>query len=78
MRRPTSDLFGSGIGLITLGWEELYRGNHGGNISERSNVFVFNSEYTPGDEFSLDQKTWCLWPLNNGFSQRLGLAIPKV
>lgn len=77
VRRPTSNLAGSGIGLITLGWEELFRGNHGGNISERGNFYVFNSEYAPGDDFVLDGKTWSIWPLHTGFSQRLGLAIPK-
>jgi hypothetical protein len=77
VRRPTSDLLGSGIGLITLGWEELFRGNHGGNISERSGVYIFNGEYAPGDTFTLDNKEWIVWPMFNGFSSRLGLAVPK-
>ena len=63
VRRPTSDLLGSGIGLITLGWEELFRGNHGGNISERAGVYIFNGEYAPGDTFTLDNKEWIIWPM---------------
>jgi hypothetical protein len=76
-RRPAANAIDSGFGLITLGWEELFRGNHGGNISEKSKVYLFNAEYIPGDEFVLDDVTWQIWPLFSGNGLRLGLAIPK-
>jgi hypothetical protein len=76
-RRPTADAIASGFGLISMGWEELFRGNHGGNVSDRSKFYIFNAEYAPGDEFILDGTTWMIWPIFNGFVNRLGLAIPK-
>jgi hypothetical protein len=77
VRRPTPDAIGSGFGLISIGWEDLFRGNHGGNISDRGKIYIFNAEYAPGDEFVLDGTTWMIWPLYNGFGNRLGLAVPK-
>jgi len=76
-RRPTADAVASGFGLVSMGWEELFRGNHGGNVSDRSKFYIFNAEYAPGDEFVLDGTTWMIWPTFHGFTSRLGLAIPK-
>jgi hypothetical protein len=76
-RRPTADAVASGFGLVSMGWEELFRGNHGGNVSDRSKFYIFNAEYAPGDEFVLDGTTWMIWPTFQGFASRLGLAIPK-
>jgi hypothetical protein len=76
-RRPTADAVASGFGLVSMGWEELFRGNHGGNVSDRNKFYIFNAEYAPGDEFVLDGTTWIIWPTFNGFADRLGLAIPK-
>jgi len=76
-RWPSQDLSGTSFQLIALGWTLDRYGNSGGNISDRSGIFLFNGDYQPGDEFALGGKTWSVWPLWAGYADRIGLAIPK-
>jgi hypothetical protein len=76
-RWPSSDLSGTSFQLIALGWTLDRYGNSGGNISDRSGIWLFNGDYQPGDEFALGGKTWSVWPIYNGYADRIGLAIPK-
>jgi hypothetical protein len=75
-RYPAADFASTGFALIPLGWECTYRGNHGGNLTEQTGVYLFNGDYYPGDTFSLNGKTWMVWPAHMGYVNRLGLAVP--
>jgi hypothetical protein len=65
--------------LYPLTWSNMQYGAYGGgNISEQSNVYIFYGDYSPGDEFSYNSKTYTLWPNMQGPTNlRLGFAIPK-
>jgi hypothetical protein len=76
-RYPSSNLAATGFSLIPLGWEYLYKGNHGGNMSDQTGVYIFNGDYQPGDIFGLNGKVYMVWPLYSGFAARIGLAVPK-
>lgn len=76
-RWPSADLSGTSFQLISLGWNIDRYGNSGGNISDRSGIWLFNGDFQPGDEFALGGKTWSVWPIWTGYADRIGLAIPK-
>jgi hypothetical protein len=75
-RYPNPSLSGTGFGIMPFGWEANYYGNHGGNASEQSGVYIFNGDYVPGDTFIYNNKMYMVWPMYNGFSQRVGFAVP--
>jgi len=76
-RHATSDLNSAGFGLLPLGWANTVKGNMGGDVTSISNVYVFNGDYFPGDEFGLGEKIYTIWPGYAGYTNRLGIAIPK-
>lgn len=76
-RYPSSNLAATGFSLSPIGWEYLYKGNHGGNMSDQTGVYIFNGDYQPGDVFGLNGKVYMVWPLYSGFAARIGLAVPK-
>ena len=65
-----------------IGWELMNNGNHGGNFSDKTGVFVFNGDYNLGDEYSIGGTTYSIWPLSNTYSTslsiRTGLGVPKT
>lgn len=75
-RYPNADLRGTGYAVLPLGWENLIRGNFGGNMSEQFEVYVFNGDFQPGDIFGLNGKDYMVWPVYSGFADRVGLAVP--
>lgn len=75
-RFTNATLTGTGFGMIPLGWENTWYGNHGGNMSDQSGVFIFNGDYAPGDTFIANNKMYMIWPMYSGYSNRVGLAIP--
>lgn len=75
-RYPSADLATTGFGLMPFGWEASYFGNHGGNASDQSGVYIFNGEYTPGDTLEYNSKTYMIWPMWQGFGNRVGFAVP--
>jgi hypothetical protein len=76
-RYPSANLATTGFSISPLGWECLYRGNHGGNVSDQTGFYIFNGDYQPGDTFGLNNKTWMVWPVFHGSSDRIGIAVPK-
>lgn len=76
-RHVTSDLNGNGYGLLPLGWTNTVKGNMGGDITSLSNIYIFNGDYYPGDEFGVGEKTYIIWPGYAGYTNRIGIAIPK-
>jgi hypothetical protein len=75
-RYPSADLTSTGFGLMPFGWEATPYGNYGGNASDQNGVYIFNGEYTPGDTFVYNTKTYMIWPMYQGNSQRVGFAVP--
>jgi hypothetical protein len=76
-RYPSGNLLSTGFGLFPIGWEFLYFGNHGGNMSDQTGFYIFNGDYQPGDTFGLNGKVYMVWPVFNGFADRIGIAVPK-
>lgn len=76
-RYPTADLTGTGFALLPLQWDSPWVGNYGGNASNTGGFYIFNGDYSPGDTFTLNGKTWMVWPAYFGQADRIGLAIPK-
>lgn len=75
-RYPNATLTATGFGLMPFGWEANFIGNHGGNATDKSGVYIFNGDYVPGDTFIYNNKTYMVWPMHNGYSQRVGFAVP--
>lgn len=75
-RYPSADLLSTGFGLMPFGWEATAYGNYGGNASDQNGVYIFNGEYTPGDTFVYNSKTYMIWPMYNGNVSRVGFAVP--
>jgi hypothetical protein len=75
-RYPSDDLLSTGFGLMPFGWEATTYGNYGGNASDQNGVYIFNGEYTPGDTFVYNSKTYMIWPMYSGNSNRVGFAVP--
>lgn len=77
---PNKTLTGTTYLHYPLGWIHDYYLAMGGSISDRSGVFLFNGDYTPGDEYTVDGITYSLWPINSittSASYRIGLGVPK-
>jgi hypothetical protein len=66
------------FGLLPLGWQNTYYGNYGGNASDQGGFYMFNGDYAPGDTFIYNSTVYMIWPMYNGYSQRIGLAVPMV
>jgi hypothetical protein len=75
-RYPSANLSSTGFGLMPFGWEASYYGNHGGNASDQSGVYLYNGDYAPGDTFSANGKVYMIWPMYSGYSNRVGFAVP--
>lgn len=76
-RYASTNLAATGFGMLPIGWEYLWKGNHGGNMSDQTGVYIFNGDYQPGDTFGLNGKIYTVWPIFSGFAARIGLAVPK-
>ena len=63
--------------MLPLRWELSWYNLRGGNASALGEFYMFNGDYVSGDQFSFNGKTYMIWPTANGFSSRVGLAIPK-
>lgn len=75
---PNSIMATPVFGQHDIGWELSYYGCWGGSASQLLGVYLFNGDYSPGDEYTIGSVTYMIWPLWNGYTGRLGLAIPKA
>lgn len=73
----SEDLKATSFAMLPMTWGHSYYQNMGGSFTARSNVYIFNGEYFPGDEYTFNNKTYIIWPFYNGYQNRLGIAIPK-
>lgn len=76
-RYPSADLKTQTFGMLPMTWRHLNYYNAGGDMSAQGNFYVFNGDYFPGDEYSYGGKTYKIIPTFIGYSQRVGIAIPK-
>ena len=77
-RWPTATTIPTGaFSLQPLVWSRADYNAIGGLISDKSSIYLFNGDYLAGDEFSSSGQAYSIWPLADGFSQRVGLAVPK-
>lgn len=61
-----------------IGWEHHYFGYMGGDMTAKSNIFLFNGDYTPGDEYTVGGRTYVIWPMHDQLAAtRVGISIPK-
>ena len=72
---PSADLLTEGFGMLPLRWSNFSKNNIGGVA--RGGIYIFNGEYSPGDTFTYNGKSYMVWPTWSGYSDRVGLAIPK-
>ena len=76
-RFPAADLASTGYAMLPILWRCSFYGNTGGNTSAQTGVFLFHGDYCPGDEFTKGGITYKIWPVWAGYSNRIGLAVPK-
>lgn len=76
-RFPTANLSAVAFLHMPLGWEMSYYGAMGGNMSDKTGVYIFNGDYAHGDEYTYNGTTYSIWPMSNGFSSRIGHSVPK-
>lgn len=63
--------------LQPLVWNRPDYNNIGGLITDKSGTYLFNGDFLPGDEFTVSGTTYSIWPLADGYQQRIGFAVPK-
>lgn len=61
-----------------IGWEMSQYACFGGSLSQKGNFYLFNGDYTPGDEYAISTTTYSIWPVWSGSAGRCGLSIPKT
>jgi len=76
-RYPSADLKTQTYGMLPVSWRNTYYYNAGGDASAKAGWYCFNGDYFPGDEFSYSGKTYKILPTWTGYSNRVGIAIPK-
>lgn len=76
-RIPNSTASSGVFGQYDIGWSLSYQGCNGGSMSERGGFYMFNGDYVPGDEYTVGGVTYMIWPVYNGYTNRVGIAIPK-
>jgi hypothetical protein len=75
---PDATLTTAVFGHHDIGWEMSLYCAFGGSMSQKGGFYLFNGDYTPGDEYVVGGTTYSIWPLYMGNTSRLGLSIPKT
>jgi hypothetical protein len=67
-------------GLFPLTWSNSSYNSAGGKLSPApAGSMLFNGDYTgPDDYFTYSGTTYALWPMADGYTRRLGIAVPKT
>jgi len=77
-RVPHPNLLNKGYALYPITFKNSMFNIMGGDISAVSDIYLFNGDYTPGDEITDGNRTFIIMPF--GFdptTYRLGIAVPK-
>lgn len=64
-----------------IGWELQTVGAFGGNFSDKTGVYLFNGDYSLGDEYVVGSTTYSIWPLptiSTSITNRIALGVPKT
>ena len=66
-------------GLFPLTWSNSSYNSAGGKLSPSlAGFMLFNGDYSPDDYFTYSGTTYALWPMADGYTRRLGIAVPKT
>jgi hypothetical protein len=66
------------FGLFPLTWSNSSYNSAGGKLSPAlAGFMLFNGDYSPDDYFTYSGTTYALWPMADGYTRRLGIAVPK-
>ena len=76
-RMPTANLQNRGYTVLPVTFRAGIYNSMGGNASEIGDWYIFNGDYYPGDEFTLNSRTYIILPPSVSWTNRIGLAIPK-
>lgn len=77
-RYVSADLKSKTFAMLPITWNDGLRQCLGGNFTSRSGIYLFNGDYQSGDTFTFNNKTYIIFPTyGSGYSQRVGLAVPK-
>lgn len=69
----------STFGLFPLVWSNSSYNTAGGKLTPNlAGFMLFNGDYNPDDYFTYNTTTYALWPMADGFTRRLGIAVPKT
>lgn len=76
-RFPLADNSGYGHAFLPIFWSLSSFMSAGGNVTDQTGIYIYNGDYYPGDEVTYNNKTYVIWPLWDGFSNRIGIAVPE-
>lgn len=76
-RTASQDLTTASFQHQPLGWSCDFWGNFGGTATEQSGIYIFNGDYTAGDEYTVGGKTYVIWPTFDNVMNRIGVSVPK-
>lgn len=76
-RYPSSDLTEIGFAMHPMQVRASAYGYAGGSMTDTSGFYLFNGDYQPGDEFTYNSKVYHIIPIWDGYTQRVGVAVPK-
>jgi len=69
----------SSFGLFPLVWSNSSYNTAGGKLTPTlAGFMLFNGDYQPDDYFTYSGTNYALWPMADGFTRRLGIAVPKT
>lgn len=74
---PNIDNTGPALGLFPIYWKHGLFGNMGGNMSDKSNIYLLSGEFTPGDTFAYNGRVYVCWPNWDTTNYNSGLAVPR-
>ena len=76
-RYPSTDLSEIGFAMHPMQVRASAYGYAGGSMTEVSGFYLFNGDYFPGDEFTYNNKLYHIIPIFEGYTHRVGVAVPK-
>lgn len=67
------------FGLFPLVWSNSSYNMAGGKLTpDKAGFMLFNGDYNPDDYFTFNTTNYAIWPMADGFTRRIGIAVPKT
>lgn len=75
---PNSTLTAASFIQYPIGWEMHIYGFMGGDISEKSGIYLFVGDFSGGDQYTIGSTTYTIWYMFDFVTTiRVGLAVPN-